>query len=83
LLITRCEAVRLTTLAGRTTARILRCKPLSDRCPDEIALRRKRRPESAVEGQGTDSCAQRASAGKTHCVVLKFYIGRGKARRFA
>ena len=56
---------------------------LSDRCPDEIAARRRRQRESAVEDQGTASCPQRADAGKAHCGVLNFYGARGKARRFA
>src|SRR5258708_22739931 len=44
--------------------------PLSGSCPGEIAVRRRRRRESAVEGQGTASYLQR---GKAHCVALQFY----------
>jgi hypothetical protein len=54
---------------------------LSDRCP-EIAARRRRQRESAVEDQGIAFCPQRAEAGKAHCGVLNFYGARGKARRF-
>jgi hypothetical protein len=56
--------------------------PLSDRCPREIAGRRRRRRESAVADQAIASCPQRADAGKAHCGVLNFYGARGKARRF-
>jgi len=49
----------------------------------EIAGRRRRRRESAVEDQGTAFSPQRADAGKAHCGVLNFYGARGKARRFA
>ena len=61
---------------------VKRDEQLSDRCP-EIAARRRRRRESAVEDQGTDSCPQCADAGKPRCGVLKFYVARDKARCFA
>src|SRR6266576_3175406 len=57
--------------------------PLSDRCPREIAGRRRRRPESAVADQATASCPLCADAGKAPGGVLKFYGARDKARRFA
>src|SRR6266404_6147250 len=57
--------------------------PLSDRCPREIAGRRRRRRESAVEDQGTAFCPLCADAGKAPGGVLKFYGARDKARRFA
>jgi hypothetical protein len=55
----------------------------SPKCAIEMAGRRRRRRESAVEDQGTVFSPQRADAGKAACGVLKFYGARGKARRFA
>jgi len=78
-----CAAVRLTTPADRTTAHSKMRTLLSDRCPDGVAVRRRCRRESAVEDQGTGSCPRRANAEKAHCVVLKFYVARGKGRCFA